>query len=155
MKIFCTILVNFVLILVCAIRFAEAEEPIKYSEPWAQHILVLAQPISVGKGIDISTSSEVYVGMMFPVKFNVVDVVEGNIKSGSYEVNLFASHREVLTTKQRLYILLEKDGSGFKALSWTEEMRIACFPKSSVEGKAFENDFRLNDDRLSRSCIPL
>lgn len=122
---------------------------------WNGYALIAAKPLSADVKVNLSTASEVYAGEMYQVKLKVLDVVYGGLDKKIFNVDLFASHKEIITSKKKIYVLVEKGENALRGVSWATDRKIACFPVAAVKNQVVSEKFKILDAYTKSSCIAI
>jgi hypothetical protein len=121
---------------------------------WTDYALVLAAPSSVTESKKKEIGDEIFIGSAFEVNLEKIDVIYGEMDDRTIRVVLLASHKESISRKREIYVLLKTDEGYPKAISWGVPESVACFDKKKLDSR-IANDFFLHDYRNERVCTNL
>ena len=121
---------------------------------WTGYALISASPRIVRSAVDDSGGSDVelpYAGEFY-VRLKKIEVIYGSFDKKTVDVKLTASHREAISSKRRIYVLLKISGGVVSSVSWGVPSRIVCFPREMISDKKIAGDFIFTDAGNGRLC---
>lgn len=137
-----------------------AATPERVDDDTQTHALILAQPQEVTLLKDLSGPTPdggLYFGSRFKVRLKVIRIEYGpDTIPKTLTLEMTATHKENLTSKRVIYVLLELDPNQKpRALYWDHPQSVACVPRNILDGtdiqKYFVSFHRMDDS----DCTPI
>lgn len=139
-----------------AITLAEGGPSSPRRAVWDGKALITAKPVSVRR-VEAESSEEANLAEItmtehFRVSLSNINVVRGEFDKKRIKVVLRATHREVLSRSESIFVLLDLQGEDIKAIYWGLPESFACFPAALIENAPFQGSFWIKDVKSNRLC---
>lgn len=124
---------------------------------WEGYALVTAKPESVKflsehETSDSEEDKDFFYGSLFKVTLTELQVIYGSLDAQELDVEITATHKEVLDNKKEIFALLDISGDGPQVLYWGIPNIVACIPKQLTENRGISDNFPIKDFRHKRVC---